>query len=63
MRLFLIPFLVAVAGIIALPVLKIGLDPQAAMEGKLEVREQQVSLWFSSMKISSKIVIIIDVFL
>lgn len=41
-------FLVAVTGVtvIALPVSKTGLDPQAAVEGKLEVREPQVSLWF-----------------
>ena len=43
MRLSLILFLVAVADVIALPALKMGLDPQAAVEGKLEVREPQVS--------------------
>ena len=40
-------FLVAVTGVIviALPVSKMGFDPQAAVEEKLEVREPQVSLW------------------
>lgn len=40
--------LVAVTGIIAiaLPVSEMGFDPQAAVEGKLEIREPQVSLWF-----------------
>lgn len=46
MKLILIPFLVAVASVIALPVLKMDLDPQTAVEGKLEVREPQVSWWF-----------------
>lgn len=40
--------LVAMAGVtvIALPVSKMGLDSQAVVKGKLEVREPQVSLWF-----------------
>ena len=39
-------FLVAMTGIIvvALPVSEMGFDPHAAVEGKLEVREPQVSL-------------------
>ena len=43
MHLYLIPFLVGVSGVITLPVLKIGHDPQAVVEGKLEVREPLVS--------------------
>ena len=52
MHLFLIPFLAAVAGVIALPVLKMG--PQAAVEGKLEVREPEVSSWFQVVFFSQK---------
>ncbi len=44
MHLCLVLSLVAVAGVIALPVTKIDLDPQMAVEGKLEAREPQVSL-------------------
>lgn len=44
MHLSLIPFLVAVADVIALPVLKMDLDTQMAVRGKLEAREPQVSL-------------------
>lgn len=46
MKLILIPFLVAIASVLALLVLKMDLDPQTAVEGKLEVREPQVSWWF-----------------
>lgn len=46
MHLSLITVLVGVAGVIALPVSKIDLDPQTAVDGKLEVREPQVSLWY-----------------
>lgn len=44
MHLFLVLSLVAVAGVIALPVTKMDLDPQMAVEGKLEAREPEVSL-------------------
>lgn len=44
MHLSLIPLLVTVTGVIALPVSKMDLDPQMAVEGKLEAREPQVSL-------------------
>ena len=44
MHLCLALSLVAVAGVIALPVTKMDLDPQMAVEGKLKVREPQVSL-------------------
>ena len=54
MRLFLVPFLVAVAGAIALPVSEMGLDPQAAVEGKLEVREPEVSSLFQVVCFSKK---------
>ena len=40
------------AGVIALPVLKMG--PQAAVEGKLEVREPEVSSWFQVVFFSQK---------
>lgn len=43
MRLSFIPFLVAVAGVIALPAPKMGLDPRADVEGKIEVREPHES--------------------
>lgn len=52
MQLFLIPFLVAVAGAIALPVSKMGLDPQVAVERNLEVRESQVSSGFQRVPFS-----------
>lgn len=45
-------FLVAVAGVIALPVSKIGLDPQTTVQRELEVREPQVSLWFQVVSFS-----------
>lgn len=46
MQLSLIPFLVAAAGVIAVPVSKLNLDSQTAVEEKLEIRTPQVSLWF-----------------
>lgn len=52
MRLSLIPFLAAIAGAIALPVSNMGLDPQAEVEGKLEIREPQVSSWFKVVSFS-----------
>ena len=54
MHLSMIPFLVAVASVIALPVLKMDLDPQTAVEGKLEVREPQISSWFQAVCFSPK---------
>lgn len=45
MQLSLITVLVAVAGVIALPASKTDLDPQTTVDGKLEVREPQVSSW------------------
>lgn len=44
MYLRLVLSLVAVAGVIALPVSKLDFDPQIAVEGKLVARELQVSL-------------------
>lgn len=55
MYLSMIPFLVAMAGVTALPVLKMGLDPQPVVEGRLEVREPQVSPWFRSCSFSLKL--------
>lgn len=49
MQLSLISFLVAVAGVIALPVSKVDLDSQTAVEEKLEIRAPQVSLWFQGV--------------
>ena len=54
MHLSLIPFLVVVTGAIALPVSKMGLDTQVAVEGKLEVREPQVSPWIQVVSFSQK---------
>ena len=50
----LILFLVAVAGVIALPVSKMGFDPQAAVEEKLEVRKETVSSWFQVVSFNPK---------
>lgn len=50
----LILSLVAMAGVIVLPVSKIGLDPQAAVEGELKVGEPQVSSWFQVASFSPK---------
>ena len=46
-------FLVAVTAVIvmALPSSNMGFDPQAAVEGKLEVREPQVSFWFLIVRV------------
>lgn len=52
----LILWLVAVAGVIALPISKMDLDPQAAVEGKLEV---QVSSWFQIVSSVQKTVIML----
>lgn len=52
MRYSLILSLIAVAGVIALPVSKMGLDSQARVEGKLEVREPQVSSWLEGVSFS-----------
>lgn len=54
MQLFLIPLLVAVTGAIALPVSKMSLDPQVAVERNLEVRESQVSSGFQRVLFSQK---------
>lgn len=42
------------AGVIVLPVSKIGLDPQAAVERELKVGEPQVSSWFQEASFSPK---------
>lgn len=55
MHLSMILFLVAMAGVTALPVLKMGLDPQPVVEGRFEVREPQVSPWFRSFSFSLKL--------
>lgn len=44
--------LVAVASVIALPVPKMSFDPQAEVQGKLEVRGLQVSSWFQILSLS-----------
>lgn len=46
MRLSLISVVAVIAGVIALPVAKMDIDSQAGVEGKLEIRETQVSSWF-----------------
>lgn len=52
MRYSLIHSLIAEAGGIALPASKMGLNPQAPVEGKLEVREPLVSSWFQVVSLS-----------
>lgn len=49
MKLSLIPFLVAVASAITLPVSEMDLDPQTAVEGKHEVRQLSVSWCFQEV--------------
>ena len=55
-------FLVAVTGVtvIALPVANMGLDPQAAVEQKLEVRQAEVSLWFQIVSFRGVTGLLID---
>lgn len=52
MRLCLITCLAAIAGAIALPVSKMGLDSPAGVEEKLQTREPQVSSWFQVVSFS-----------
>lgn len=54
MKLTLIPFLVAVASAITLPVSEMDLDPQTAVEGKHEVRQLSVSWHFQVVIFDSK---------